>query len=97
MFDIIPIKYKKTLIIVTIGRDLNMINKTNWEYRNLYWYKQIKEIVKQYNINFIDLALKNGKISGDYLKDQKKWFLTCDGHLNKFGNKSILKQFVDSN
>tara|TARA_B100000780_G_scaffold85506_1_gene58653 strand:+ start:172 stop:1308 length:1137 start_codon:yes stop_codon:yes gene_type:complete len=96
LFEEIPDEIYKTLIIIPTDRDLREIKSNKWSYQKLDWYKGIKKITKDNNVNLIDLALDNNIASEALLeKGINSWFLKCDGHWNKNGHSYAAMRYLE--
>ena len=72
-------KVKSYIIIIPTIYDIEIFKNNN--YKDLYWYKQIKLLSKRNNSILIDLM--------DYIDYKKRhlYFHSCDGHWSEYGNK----------
>ena len=72
-------KVKSYIIIIPTIYDIEIFKNNN--YKDLYWYKQIKLLSKKNNSILIDLM--------DHIDYKKKhlYFHSCDGHWSEYGNK----------
>ncbi len=80
---------KKTLFIIPTRKDLKHNGKDK-SYKNLYWYKQLKELADKNNTRFIDIY--------DFLdlNIQYKYFHNCDLHWSNFGNESVANFYLQN-
>tara|TARA_A100000164_G_scaffold346182_1_gene346627 strand:+ start:3338 stop:4474 length:1137 start_codon:yes stop_codon:yes gene_type:complete len=95
LFKLIDAKVSKTFIVIPTDRDLREIQSNKWEYLKSYWYKEIKNLTKRYDIKFIDLALDSDKPSNELLiAGQNNWYHKCDGHWSRDGHKYAFDRFI---
>lgn len=95
LFELIPKNVTKTLIIIPTDRDLREIYSDEWGYLDMAWYKGLKKITKESNVNLIDLALDENKTSKKNLElGMKDWFLKCDGHWNENGHAYAVSSYL---
>jgi hypothetical protein len=98
LFSEIDENFEKTILIVPTERDLNNINKSGTSYKKLSWYTKLKKLSKKQNFKVIDLAMeKNDEYSLTHIEDGiSNWFLSCDGHWNKNGNKMAFQKLIST-
>jgi hypothetical protein len=98
LFSEISPQIKKTIIIIPSKFDIKKIEEKGKIYQDFHWYKAIKKIAINNNIRLLDLAVdKSNKLDFKRLNNgYKNWFLTCDGHWNKNGNKMALDLFLNN-
>ena len=79
---------KSYIVIIPSIYDINNVQRSNDNYKNLYWYKKINQLAKRNNSTLIDLM--------DFVNFDKKfsYFLTCDGHWSEYGNIFAASSFL---
>ena len=87
-------KVNSFIIIIPTIYDINNFQKNKINYKNLYWYNELKKLSKRNNSTLIDLM--------DYIKFEKKpqYFHSCDGHWSETGNlfaADIFLKYYNSN
>lgn len=88
--EMIKFKDVKTYIVIIPSiYDINNFQKSNVNYKNLFWYKEFLQLSNKNNIVLIDLL--------DYVdfKNKYLYFLNCDGHWNSFGNNFAAEVFLN--
>ncbi|MCG8544207.1 MAG: hypothetical protein MJE12_08375, partial [Alphaproteobacteria bacterium] len=96
MFGSMPREHRKTIIVVPRKIDLIQIKNRGWSYKELHWYRQLRELVRKHNARLIDLALNDAnEESLDYIDNGiENWFLKCDWHWSEAGYELALRRFL---
>jgi hypothetical protein len=83
-------KVKSYIIIIPTNYDISNFQKSNENYKDLYWYKEIAKIAINNNSVLIDLM--------DYVDFKKKpfYFHSCDGHWSEYGNSFAANVFINN-
>lgn len=87
------IKFKRVksyIVIIPTIYDINRFQKTQINYKDLYWYKKILKIAENNNTILIDLM--------DFIdfKEKAFYFHSCDGHWSELGNFFAFETFLSS-
>ena len=78
---------RRILVVIPTLEDLNLIHYGK-SYKNLKWYKDLKQIALETNTEFIDLA-------NHFKKEKyKKMIFTCDWHWNPYGHKEVANLII---
>tara|TARA_B100000902_G_scaffold354152_1_gene366106 strand:- start:1495 stop:2535 length:1041 start_codon:yes stop_codon:yes gene_type:complete len=79
---------KTYIVIIPTIYDINNYQKNKINYKNFYWFKELNRITKKNNIILIDLM--------DHIDFtiKPRYFHSCDGHWNDFGNKFAAETFL---
>lgn len=80
---------KTYIMIIPTIYDINNFQKNRVDYKNLYWFKEIKKISDRNNSVLIDLL--------DFINFKEKpfYFHSCDGHWSEYGNDFAAKIFLN--
>ena len=81
-------KIKTYIVIIPTTSDIISLNRKKTDYKNLYWYSEIKKIAENSNSILIDLM--------DHIDFEKKhiYYHSCDGHWSEYGNKYVANIFL---
>ncbi len=79
---------KKTLIVIPAKKDMRF-NKSEKNYKKLYWFKELLSLSKKLNFNIIDL---NDVFD---IKKVNQYFHSCDGHWSSYGNFAAAEHFLN--
>lgn len=80
---------KKSIIIIPRIEDIIKFHE-NKDYKEYYWYKNLKLIADENNVKLIDLL--------DYSLFEVKhlYFHSCDGHWSAYGNNFAAKKYLEN-
>ena len=81
-------KIKTYIVIIPTTSDIISLKRKKTDYKNLYWYSEIKKIAENSNSILIDLM--------DHIDFEKKhvYYHSCDGHWSEYGNKYVANIFL---